>query len=195
MNSKFHVLDYSNSTQAGLKPLMLAIKSVDGDVMKLEPADAARSKDGVATKTFSLINHNGQAIELQVNESGELPGAKLNKKVYPAGSPTNLHDMAQKIVNAFKTNTTVYANSLAKKLARAARAEISVTNKSFKPTSMPTVLAVIGSDAGSNSLRQDTKYRSVASLEMVTVELWSNIQRLCTKTVSTPLPPSSVWVS
>ena len=32
--------------------------------------------------------------------------------------------MAQKIVTAFTTNAAVYANSLAKKLARAARAEI-----------------------------------------------------------------------
>ncbi len=44
---------------------------------------------------------------------------------------------------------------------------VSVTNKSFKSTSVPTVLAVTGSDAGSDSQRQDTKYRPAASLEMV----------------------------
>lgn len=43
---------------------------------------------------------------------------------------------------------------------------VSVTNKSFKPTSMP----MSGSDTGSNSQRQDTKYRPVVSLEMVTVD-------------------------
>lgn len=47
---------------------------------------------------------------------------------------------------------------------------VSVTNKYFKPTSMPTVEAVIGSDTGSNSQRQDTKYRPAASLVMVTVD-------------------------
>ncbi|CAI1544182.1 Uncharacterised protein [Serratia quinivorans] len=47
---------------------------------------------------------------------------------------------------------------------------LSVTNKSFKPTSMPTVLAVIGSDTGSNSQRQDTKNRPAASLEIVMVD-------------------------
>ncbi|CAI1075746.1 Uncharacterised protein [Serratia fonticola] len=46
----------------------------------------------------------------------------------------------------------------------------SVTNKSFKPTSMPTVLALSGSDTGSNSQRQETKYLPVASLERVTVD-------------------------
>lgn len=45
-----------------------------------------------------------------------------------------------------------------------------MTNKSFKPISMPTVLAVIGSDAGSNSQRQETKYLPAASLLMVTVD-------------------------
>lgn len=124
MANKFHVLDYNNLNEAGLKPLMLAIKSVGGDVIKLEPAGAARRKDGIATKTFRLINVDGQIIELQVNETGDLSGAKLNGKNYPAGSPASLHDMAQKIVNAFTTNAATYANSLAKKLARAARAEI-----------------------------------------------------------------------
>lgn len=47
---------------------------------------------------------------------------------------------------------------------------VSVTNKSFKPTSIPTVLAVIGSDTGSNSQRQETKYRPATSLERVTVD-------------------------
>lgn len=47
---------------------------------------------------------------------------------------------------------------------------VSVTNKSFKPTSMPTVEAVIGSDTGSNSHRHETKYRPAASLEMVMLE-------------------------
>ncbi|MCX8979188.1 hypothetical protein NLN92_14340 [Citrobacter portucalensis] len=124
MANKFHVLDYNNLNEAGLRPLMTAIKSVGGDVIKLEPAGAARRKDGVATKSFRLINDDGQIIELQVNESGDLSGAKLNGKVYPAGSPANLHDMALKITTAFTTNAAVYANSLAKKLARAARAEV-----------------------------------------------------------------------
>lgn len=47
---------------------------------------------------------------------------------------------------------------------------VSVTNKSFKPISMPTVETVIGSDTGSNSQRQDTKYRPAASLVIVTVD-------------------------
>lgn len=38
---------------------------------------------------------------------------------------------------------------------------VSVTNKSFKPTSMPTVEAVIGSDTGSSSQRQDTNVGGV----------------------------------
>lgn len=47
---------------------------------------------------------------------------------------------------------------------------VSVTNKSFKPTSMPTVLAVTGIDTGSDSHRQETKYLPALSLEMVTVD-------------------------
>lgn len=47
---------------------------------------------------------------------------------------------------------------------------VSVTNKSFKPTSMPTIDAVIGSDTGSNSQRHETKYLPAASLLMVTVD-------------------------
>lgn len=47
---------------------------------------------------------------------------------------------------------------------------LSVTNKSFKPISMPVIFAVTGSDFDSNSHKQDTKYRPDASLEIVTVE-------------------------
>ncbi len=38
---------------------------------------------------------------------------------------------------------------------------VSVTNKFFKPTSVPTVLVVTGSDAGSDSQRQDTKFNLI----------------------------------
>ncbi len=47
---------------------------------------------------------------------------------------------------------------------------VSVTNKSFKPTSMPTIFAVTGSDTGSNSQIQETKYLPAASLDRVTVD-------------------------
>ena len=47
---------------------------------------------------------------------------------------------------------------------------VSVMNKSFKPRSIPTVFGLIGNDTGSNSQRQETKYRPAASSVMVTVE-------------------------
>ncbi|CAI2495609.1 Uncharacterised protein [Serratia liquefaciens] len=47
---------------------------------------------------------------------------------------------------------------------------VSVTNKSFKPTSMPTVFTEIGSGFDSNTHKQDTKYRPDASLEIVILE-------------------------
>lgn len=58
---------------------------------------------------------------------------------------------------------------------------VSVTNKSFKPTSMPTVFAEIGSDLGSNSQRHDAKYLPAESLEIVIldgVEGNSRLQRI-----------------
>ncbi|HFU2857337.1 TPA: hypothetical protein ACGQ50_000877 [Enterobacter cloacae] len=123
MQSKYHVLDFDNLNEKGLQPLMRAIKSSGGDVVKIEPAGPARKKDGVATKTFRLINVDGQVLELQVNDSGDLSGAKLNGRNYPAGSPATLRDMAQKIATGFASNAATYANSMAKKLARAAVAE------------------------------------------------------------------------
>ena len=47
---------------------------------------------------------------------------------------------------------------------------VSVANRVFRPTSIPTVLFTTGSNAGSNSQRQETKYRPAASLEMVMVD-------------------------
>lgn len=123
MPSNYHVLDFDNLNEKGLQPLMRALKSAGGDIVKLEPAGPARKKDGVPTKTFRLINVDGQTIDLQVNNSGDLSGAKLNGTNYPAGSPTSLRDMAQKIVTAFAANATKYATALAKKLARAAQQE------------------------------------------------------------------------
>lgn len=120
----YHILNFDNLNDKGLKPLLTAIKSAGGDVVKLEPAGTARKKDGVQMKQFSLINADGQVITVNVTESGDVSGATLNGKNYPALSPTSLGDMAQRIVSAFKANESTYANSLAKKLARAAQTDV-----------------------------------------------------------------------
>ena len=124
MAKTYHILNFDNLNDKGLKPLMTAIKAAGGNVVKLEPAGTARKKDGVQMKQFSLINADGQVIAVNVSQNGDITSATLNGKIYPALSPTSVNDMAQRIVAAFNANESAFANSLAKKLARAANTEL-----------------------------------------------------------------------
>lgn len=171
MANKYHVLDFDNLNEKGLQPLMRAIKSAGGNVVKLEPAGPARKKDGVATKTFRLINDDGQSIELQVNDSGDLSGAKLNGTNYPAGSPASLRDMAQKIVTAFHSNAAKYATALARKMARAAQQEnAKVERKGVKSTSQRI------SEAKSKAANYQ------ANIDKITTTINTHQQRITTAT-------------
>lgn len=120
MANTYHVLNFDDLNPKGLKPLMNALKKAGGDIVKLEPAGPARRKDGVQMKTFGLINVDGQEIAINVTETGDISGATLNGKNYPALAPQNITDMAQRIVAAFNANAAAYANALARKLVRAA---------------------------------------------------------------------------
>ncbi|PHM39095.1 Ribonuclease Y [Xenorhabdus mauleonii] len=118
---KYTVLNYDQLNEKGLKKLTTALASTDCKIVKLVPADTARKKDGIPTKTFSLHAEDGQEMAIQVNNTGDISAVKLNGKIIPFTSPSTLPDLARQIAAAFKAAAPAFASSLAKKLARANR--------------------------------------------------------------------------
>ncbi|PHM51905.1 hypothetical protein [Xenorhabdus hominickii] len=118
---KYTVLDYDQLNEKGLKKLTTTLASADCQIVKLAGAETARKKDGIPTKTFSLHTEDGQAMAIQVNNTGDISAVKLNGKVIPFTSPRNIIDLARQIATAFKAAAPAFASSLAKKLANANR--------------------------------------------------------------------------
>ncbi|WP_426575310.1 hypothetical protein ACP179_00130 (plasmid) [Xenorhabdus stockiae] len=118
---KYTVLDYDQLNEKGLKKLTTALASADCRIVKLENAETARKKDGIPTKTFSLHTEDGQEMAIQVNNTGDISAVKLNGKVIPFTSPSNIPELARQIAAAFKAAAPAFASSLAKKLANANR--------------------------------------------------------------------------
>ncbi|OKP01616.1 hypothetical protein [Xenorhabdus eapokensis] len=118
---KYTVLNYDQLNEKGLKKLTTALASADCQIVKLEGAETARKKDGIPTKTFSLHTEDGQEMAIQVNNTGDISAVKLNGKIIPFTSPSNIPDLARQIAAAFKAAAPAFASSLAKKLANANR--------------------------------------------------------------------------
>ncbi|MGL5103072.1 MAG: hypothetical protein ACRC6N_11185 [Plesiomonas sp.] len=126
---KYAVLNYEQLNENGLKKLTTGISSNGINVVKIIPADTARKKDGIPTKTFSLIAEDGQKMDVQVNDTGDISSVKLNGKVFPLKSPSSISDLSKQIALSFKNSSASFASSLAKKLAKATRDEAKKTDK------------------------------------------------------------------
>lgn len=120
---QYTVLNYNQLNEKGLKKLTTALASADCKIVKLVPAETARKKDGIPTKVFSLHTEDGQEMTIQVNNTGDISALKLNGKIIPFTSPSNIPDLTRQIAAAFKAAAPAFASSLAKKLASANRDE------------------------------------------------------------------------
>lgn len=116
-NGKTYVtLDYDALNESGLKPLVKEIGMAKVNIVKVTPADRPRKIDGIFVKTFAVIADDGQEMVIQVNDTGDISGAKLNKKVTPLDSSKSIKDLASKIASAFIKAAPAFKRSLAKKL-------------------------------------------------------------------------------
>lgn len=120
-NPKTYVLlSFDELNEKGLATLKKAIATSGFEVAKITAAGAARKKDGVLTKTFSLTGMDEQVMTVQVNDSGDISGLKLNSKNVPFTHVTTIPDLGRQLAALFKKGSTAFQKALARKMARAA---------------------------------------------------------------------------
>ncbi|MCO5636793.1 hypothetical protein LF834_26980 [Citrobacter freundii] len=76
-------LNFDELNEKGLDKLKKAISKSGYEVVKIIPAGTARRKDGIPVKTFELKGIDEQAMVVQVNNTGDISGIKLNGKNAP----------------------------------------------------------------------------------------------------------------
>lgn len=115
------LLNFDELNEKGLAKLTKAITSAGYEVAKVTPAGTARKKDGIATKTFGLTGMDEQVMTVQVNDSGDISGLKLNGKNVPFTHVTSIPELGRTLAGLFKKGSTAFQKALARKLARAAK--------------------------------------------------------------------------
>lgn len=120
-NPKNYVLlNFDELNEKGLAKLKKAIVTSGYEIAKITGAGTARKKDGVPTKTFSLTGMDEQVMTVQVNDSGDISGLKLNGKNVPFTHVTTIAELGRTLAALFKKGSTAFQKSLARKMARAA---------------------------------------------------------------------------
>lgn len=120
-NPKTYVLlNFDELNEKGLAKLKKAIVTSGYEIAKITGAGTARKKDGVPTKTFSLTGMDEQVMTVQVNDSGDISGLKLNGKNVPFTHVTTIAELGRTLAALFKKGSTAFQKALARKMARAA---------------------------------------------------------------------------
>lgn len=120
-NPKNYVLlNFDELNDKGLAKLKKAIVTSGYEIAKSTGAGTARKKDGVPTKTFSLTGMDEQVMTVQVNDSGDISGLKLNGKNVPFTHVTTIAELGRTLAALFKKGSTAFQKALARKMARAA---------------------------------------------------------------------------
>lgn len=116
------LLNFDELNEKGLAKLKKAIASAGYEIAKITPAGAARKKDGIPTKTFGLTGLDEQVMAVQVNDSGDISGLKLNGKNVPFTHVNTLADLGRALAGLFTKGATAFQKALARKMANAAKA-------------------------------------------------------------------------
>ncbi|SMP82481.1 hypothetical protein SAMN02744783_05082 [Serratia sp. CC22-02] len=163
----YAVLDFNNLNDKGLEPLKKAVTKAGAEIVKVIPAGTARKKDGVRIRTFGLKALDEQEVSVQVNDSGDISAISLNKKSIPFTGAKDLETLAKIIAGAITSNAQTFAKSLARKLAKAGRAE-TPRQKSGLKTNAQRLAEQNG--------RIDAAKGRIASAQAVTLERNNSLQ-------------------
>ncbi|EIH4659282.1 hypothetical protein B6P79_003812 [Escherichia coli] len=121
-NKKNYILlKYDELNEKGLSTLVKEISKSGYRIAKIIPASNGRKKDGIMTRTFTLIGIDEQTMDVQVNDTGDISGIKLNGKTVPFKPVQTISALGQAIATLFNRGATSFQKSLARKLARAAK--------------------------------------------------------------------------
>lgn len=119
-NKNYVLLNFNELNEKGLSRLTKAMASAGYEVAKVVPAGKARKKDGIMTRTFSLIGMDEQVMDVQVNDSGDISGIKVNGKSAPYKPVSDIPALAKSLAALFNRGATAFQKALARKMARVA---------------------------------------------------------------------------
>ncbi|WP_342212304.1 defense against restriction DarA-related protein [Citrobacter sp. NCU1] len=114
-------LNFDELNEKGLDKLKKAISKAGYEVVKITPAGPARRKDGIPVKTFELKGIDEQVMSIQVNNTGDISGIKLNGKNAPYTPVKTMAELGKSLADLFRKGSTAFQKSLSRKLARAAK--------------------------------------------------------------------------
>ncbi|WP_196235970.1 hypothetical protein, partial [Escherichia coli] len=129
--SNYVLLNYDELNEKGLAKLVKEIGKGGYKIARVIPASNGRKKDGIMTRTFTLIGIDEQTMDVQVNDTGDISGVKLNGKIVPFKPVKTLTALGQSLAALFNKGASSFQKSLARKLARAAK-DIDDGNKKIK---------------------------------------------------------------
>lgn len=114
-------LNFDELSVKGLDKLKKAISKAGYEVVKVTPAGQARRKDGIPIKTFELKGIDEQLMAVQVNNTGDISGIKLNGKNSPYTPVKTMAELGKALADLFQKGSTAFQKALARKLIRAAK--------------------------------------------------------------------------
>ena len=150
-----YLFDFNQLNENGLKPLVKAIGAGGFEIAKVIPAGTSRKKDGIATKTFSLVAVDEQIMQIQVNDSGDISGVKLNGKNAPFQHSDNLNLVGSALAKLFSGAATAFEKALAKKLAKGSKADGSGADRTAKTTVKSNAQVMTEAKSRRDSAKED----------------------------------------
>lgn len=123
-DGKYVLLNFEELNEKGLDRLRKQIGKSGYAIVKTIPAGKARKKDGILTKTFTFIGQDNQTMDVQVNDTGDISGIRVNGKNAPYQHAKNFNDLAKTLAELFKKGATAFQKSMARSIARAAKKSV-----------------------------------------------------------------------
>lgn len=123
-DSKYVQLNFDELNEKGLEKLRKQIGKSGYNIVKVIPAGKARKKDGIPTKTFTFIGQDNQTMDIQVNDTGDISGIRVNGKTAPYQHAKSFNDLAKTLANLFKKGATAFQKTMARRIARAAKKSV-----------------------------------------------------------------------
>lgn len=115
---KYAQLDFDQVTEKGLKPFIDDLKKSGLSVENVSASNRATKKNGLSVKMAALRLQDGQEIQIEINDSGDFSGFKLNGKPIPTVHADTLAKIADSLASTVKKNAKKFSESLAKKAKR-----------------------------------------------------------------------------
>lgn len=117
------VLNFDDINPEGLKKVTKGFEKNDLEVLNLAATNRLVRRNGMSTKKAVYIFAGGQAVELRVNDTGDIYQVSLNNKVSPFREQKKIAYLIKDIATSVKKNQVAFDKSMLKKITAATRKE------------------------------------------------------------------------